>query len=208
MPRLTERTLPRRGSGSELHSYMQLTLRGGSRGLFGMPAFLRAARASLLGLCPHTLAGSKHAHCGDALHATWQLSASAATGTKPTWQLLTCAATATRPGTAAHARHVVKMHGTASCQRVRPGRARARLYARIMIQAQNSSAATWMATRMKMTVPRLGTSVLPGRCAGCTAAAPAASASAPTCGRACAHGQPRQSYGRKDAWWAAAEERA
>ncbi len=70
MPRLTERTLPRRGSGSELHSYMQLTLRGGSRGLFGMPAFLRAASAGSPGLRAHALAGSKYARPEDAPHPT------------------------------------------------------------------------------------------------------------------------------------------
>ncbi len=42
MPRLSERTLPRRGSGSELHSYMQFTLRGGSRGLATGAPFLHA----------------------------------------------------------------------------------------------------------------------------------------------------------------------
>jgi len=125
---------------------------------------------------------------------------------KPTWYLPASAAAATSPDTVAHARHVFKMRATAGCQRVRPARAGARLYARIMIQAQYSSAATWMATRMKMTVPRLGTSVLPGRCAGCAAAAPAASASAAAWGRACAHGQPQQPRVRHNAWWAATED--
>lgn len=45
-------------------------------------------------------------------------------------------------------------------------RTRACLYARIITQAQYSSAATCIATRTAITVPRLGTSVLPGRCAG------------------------------------------